>query len=245
MRLAGVDAPEANDGCGPNATAAVNALAGPGAAVDVEAAELPLDTRTGRHRAYIRVSHAGERWTLQELLLQDGLARMDRGGRFETTWYTTWFDAAERMARGASLGIWGDHCAGLFEEFGEALPPEHTGQTVFAARLVGRVGDRFARYQLEYPGDGSTYTINLHTRPADGAMLRNAGFRVYGPQAGKLYATGGAQPGLYPSVAANLSSREPGVYTIQVYNYNPGVTMEYELSVDAGLEPILLTVAPP
>ena len=62
-------------------------------------------------------------------------------------------------------------------------------------------------------------------------MLQNVGFKVFGPQAGRTYATGGAQPGLRPNVAGNLISTEPGPYTIQVYNFDPTTPIEYELGL--------------
>ena len=62
-------------------------------------------------------------------------------------------------------------------------------------------------------------------------MLRTAGFRLYGPS-GRLYVTGGAQPGLRPNVVGDFSSREPGTYTVQVYNYGEPRS-SYEVSLQA------------
>ena len=43
---------------------------------------------------------------------------------------------------------------------------------------------------------------------------------------------GGAQPGLRPNVAGDFSSREPGTYTVQVYNYSDAA-IDYEVSLQA------------
>src|SRR5689334_19416240 len=47
-------------------------------------------------------------------------------------------------------------------------------------------GGRVANYPIFYPGDKSVYTINLQISPDDSALLQNAGFKVFGPQAGKI-----------------------------------------------------------
>jgi len=112
IRFAGVNAPEVGQECGADATALVNQYARAGAAVAVEPAEFDFDPGTNRYRAYLRVDVNGEPWTLEELLLLNGLARMDRGGRYETTRYFDWFDQAERAAREQRKGIWGAGCSG-------------------------------------------------------------------------------------------------------------------------------------
>ncbi|HEY3108278.1 MAG TPA: amidohydrolase family protein [Chloroflexota bacterium] len=107
-----------------------------------------------------------------------------------------------------------------------------------AAVIKGRLapGGNTATYSLAYPADMSVYTISLQVFPDDARVLQNTGFKVFGPQAGRVYVTGGAQPGLRPNVAANLISADPGPYTIQVYNYDPITPIDYELSV-AGNRP--------
>jgi hypothetical protein len=94
--------------------------------------------------------------------------------------------------------------------------------------LQGRLepGGRFAYYTLGYPG-GVAVTINLRVIPDDPAVLRNVGFRVYGPTPGRVYLTGGVQPGLTPNVSGDLVSPEPGVYLVQVYNSHPSATVHF------------------
>jgi hypothetical protein len=81
-------------------------------------------------------------------------------------------------------------------------------------------GGTFAYYRIGYTG-GTVTTINMRVNPDDPVVLGNVGFRVYGPTPGKVYLTSGAQPGLTPNVSGDLVSAEPGVYLIQVYNYDP------------------------
>jgi L-fuconolactonase len=92
-------------------------------------------------------------------------------------------------------------------------------------------GGNVATYPISYPGDKSVYTIGLQVSPDDAGVLRNAGFKVFGPQSGRVYASGGAQPGLRPNVAGNLISGDAGTYSIQVYNFDPTTPIDYELSL--------------
>lgn len=59
---------------------------------------------------------------------------------------------------------------------------------------------------------------------------QNVGFRVYN-QRGQVVATGGAQPGVAPNVSGDLTSGEKGRYLVQVFNYDPSVAIDYELSL--------------
>jgi len=92
-------------------------------------------------------------------------------------------------------------------------------------------GGRVNVYTLDYPGDETVYTINLQVTPDDPRLLQQVGFKVYGPQSGKIYAIGGAQPGLRPNVSANLISGDPGRYFIQIYNFDRSVVIDYDLTV--------------
>jgi hypothetical protein len=57
----------------------------------------------------------------------------------------------------------------------------------------------------------------LNVTPDDGQLLGRVGFRVYGPRAGWVYATSGAQPGLRPNVSGDMRSADTGEYVVQVY----------------------------
>src|SRR5579884_3655294 len=92
-------------------------------------------------------------------------------------------------------------------------------------------GGHVVTYPLSYPGDMSVYTIGLQVSTDNPAVLRNVGFKVFGPQNGKTYVTGGARPNLRPNVSGNLISADKGPYTIQVYSYDPFTPIDFELSV--------------
>jgi hypothetical protein len=94
----------------------------------------------------------------------------------------------------------------------------------------------FAKFAFSYPGDESVYTLNLQASPDDGALLAAAGFEVYGPD-GALVVRGGAEPGMTPNVSANVISKVPGTYLVQVYNYHPAIPLDYQLSLVTGPPP--------
>jgi hypothetical protein len=78
---------------------------------------------------------------------------------------------------------------------------------------------KYAFFSFYYPGDNSTVTIGVDFLPGDPSAVHNAGFKVYGPTNGKLYATGG-QTGKHPSYEAAFASTEAGTYLLQVSNAN-------------------------
>jgi hypothetical protein len=90
---------------------------------------------------------------------------------------------------------------------------------------------RFAIYQFTYPGDASTYTVNVRVTPDDAGLLGLAGFRIYGPQPDVVYATGGGQPGMEWNVSADLIATDPGTYVVQVFNWNPDREIDFEVSL--------------
>jgi L-fuconolactonase len=98
-------------------------------------------------------------------------------------------------------------------------------------RLAAGAAGHFATYTFEYPGDESVYTIALQVFPDETRVLENAGFKVFGPQPGRVYVTGGAQRGLRPNVSGNLIGKERGSYTVEISNYDPAVAIEYELTI--------------
>lgn len=93
---------------------------------------------------------------------------------------------------------------------------------------------RFAFYTFQYPGDGSTLTVEAEITPGDPVSASRAGVSIYGPTAGKLYATAG-QTGTHPSHRAEFSSSEAGTYVLQVFNYNV-TPIRYDVAI-AGLPP--------
>lgn len=118
-----------------------------------------------------------------------------------------------------------------------AAPSAVGGQSSFRGHLAASSGGKFETYEFTYPGDQSVYTINLNITPDDPQVLKNAGFKVYGPTKDKVYVEGGVQQGLVPNVSGNVITIEPGTYVIQVYNYNPSAAIDYEISLVPGPPP--------
>jgi len=110
-----------------------------------------------------------------------------------------------------------------------AAAPSQAGG-VSGEALTGHLapGGNFAQYEFTYPGDSSTYTLNMRITPEDSAVLNLAGFEVYGPD-GALVVKGGAQPGLAANVSANVISTLPGRYMVKVYNYHPTAAIDYSV----------------
>jgi hypothetical protein len=103
---------------------------------------------------------------------------------------------------------------------------------------------RYAYYRFTYPGGGRVASVNMQVEPAFPTVLQNAGFRVYGPQLGRIYLTSGLQPGLIPNVTGDLVSEDPGVYLVQVYNYTPTVPVAFRIWVTGLPAPDQAAVAP-
>jgi hypothetical protein len=92
-----------------------------------------------------------------------------------------------------------------------------------------------AGFEFSYPGDSSVFTLNMHVTPDDPMVLRNVGFEVYNPK-GELVVKGGAQPGLFNNVSANVISTTPGTYFVKLFNWDPQTAIDYS---------IVLVTAPP
>ena len=89
-------------------------------------------------------------------------------------------------------------------------------------------GGSFAEFAFDYPGDNSVFTLNMRATPEDTVVLRNVGFEVYDPN-GQLVVKGGAQPGLFNNISANVISTMPGSYYVKVYNYDPQTAIDYSI----------------
>jgi hypothetical protein len=104
------------------------------------------------------------------------------------------------------------------------------GKTLAGRLAVGQPDGQFAYYKIEYPGDDAPHTIDLNIFPDQHNLLLNAGFLVYGPDpTRRLYARGTPQHQHRPNVTADFRSTEAGTYTIQVYNYDPALPMDFEI----------------
>jgi hypothetical protein len=94
--------------------------------------------------------------------------------------------------------------------------------------LVGNRAGSFSLYELAYPGDDSDVMITLRFWPFDPALEPRIGFNIYDPTGHRVaQGTTRHDPGIK---VATLSTNVPGIYTVQVYNYNEALPMEYTLS---------------
>jgi hypothetical protein len=103
-----------------------------------------------------------------------------------------------------------------------------------AAPPILRAG-RFVFYRFDHSGDGSSVTVEAEITPGDIVTADRAGFHVYGPRNGRLYAastgTGeSAGTGGRPSHRAVFAAEEAGTYLVQVFNYNV-TPIQYQLAV--------------
>jgi hypothetical protein len=103
------------------------------------------------------------------------------------------------------------------------------GQTLVGHLAVGQPNGQFAYYKIAYPGADSTFTVELNIFPDQHNLLLNAGFNVYGPDGTRLFARGSPQHLHRPNVSADFRSAEAGIYTVQVYNYDPVLPIDFEI----------------
>lgn len=114
-----------------------------------------------------------------------------------------------------------------------AVDPSAVGTAaLFRDRVSGSLGGRaagaHAYYAFDYPGGEALRRIVARTAPTDPAALARFGFRVYGPRRDDLYVMSIMRPGEASGV---LPYGEPGRYLIDLYNYNPGGQVDYQLSL--------------
>jgi hypothetical protein len=114
-----------------------------------------------------------------------------------------------------------------------ASPQQLLDSAAVAAALVGSNAGAFDYYSVNYPGDQSVVTIEMHYAPADPVTTSAVGFNVYTDSG---YSIGRAEPvaetggeGIYQLQYADDTEQ---AWLIQVYNYLPDVAVNYALSVD-------------
>ncbi|HEY3078693.1 MAG TPA: hypothetical protein VGM69_02185 [Chloroflexota bacterium] len=111
-----------------------------------------------------------------------------------------------------------------------------------AAPPILRAG-RFVFYRFDHPGDGSPVTVEAEITPGDIISADRAGFHVYGPRGGRLYAES-AGTGGHPSHRSIFAPTEAGTYLVQIFNYNV-TPIHYQLSVLGVATVAAPTPAPP
>ncbi len=97
-------------------------------------------------------------------------------------------------------------------------------------RLTGNRAGAFDYYRLD--GEpGESVWIKMRYQPNNAVIARGVGFNVYrGPERVGQGQTLEEDPG---ALWTNLVPREPSTYLVQVYNYMPGLQVDYELEVMA------------
>jgi hypothetical protein len=109
--------------------------------------------------------------------------------------------------------------------------------TTTPGTLVGNPAGAFALYNIQYPGDDVTMTIELRYVPADPVTTAAVGLNVYRPdgsrigQGAQCQDTGG--DGL---LRLSYADSDPATLTVQVYNYLDGGMLYYTLSSALGGE---------
>jgi hypothetical protein len=103
--------------------------------------------------------------------------------------------------------------------------------------LPGGPGGHFAYFAFAYPG-GWPMTIELVPHTSDEAILRYAGFNLYGPRPNHVYLEGKVDENKLFVGRRDLNDQDRGLYLLQVYHYhpNPDAVLNYSLRV-AGLPP--------
>jgi hypothetical protein len=103
--------------------------------------------------------------------------------------------------------------------------------------LPGGPGGHFAYYSFAYPG-GWPMTIELVPHTQDEAILRYAGFNLYGPRPNHVYLEGKVDENKQFIGRRDLNDQDRGLYLLQVYHYhpNPDAVLSYSVRV-AGLPP--------
>ncbi len=93
--------------------------------------------------------------------------------------------------------------------------------------VTGRSGGIYTFYKVTVPVGGPDVQLLLTVWPDDANIATGVGFVVYGPNGDE--AARGATTGTPGERRATLSTRKPGVYEVQVYNYVHGLTISYIL----------------
>ena len=114
------------------------------------------------------------------------------------------------------------------EESMQAEPVESVATTA-TGQVVGNRAGAYALHPVASTGDGSDITVTVTFSPRDRAFAEAIGFNIYRPD-GERVATGTpiSEPG---QRVATFAGEVAGNYTVQVFNYQDGLTLSYSLEV--------------
>ena len=118
--------------------------------------------------------------------------------------------------------------------------PLSTSQSA-SGSLVGSAAGSYAYYTVDYPGDGSVGTVGLTISPTDAWIANAVGVTIY--QAGNQITTSNVLGDVPGHKALTFSSTTRGPMLVLVYDYWPGTTVSYRLTL-SGVSPFTTPTLP-
>jgi len=107
-------------------------------------------------------------------------------------------------------------------------PIELKGTAPQTGSLEAASGGSF-RYYSFHAARETNVTVSLQVEPNSQGILERAGFKVYGPERGKEYLQSELDTGRRPNQRGTLWVTRSGTYIVQVYNYNPQLSVDYRI----------------
>jgi hypothetical protein len=104
----------------------------------------------------------------------------------------------------------------------------------YAGTLVGAPGGAFQEIGFETPGGHRPVSLRLEVAGSQGSLGQNVGFNVYRGADDAWVARGvplEGDPNQRVAIAS-VSNLRPLPYTVQIFNYRPGTTLDYVLTLD-------------
>jgi hypothetical protein len=95
--------------------------------------------------------------------------------------------------------------------------------------LVGQASGAFNYYVVQYPGNNSALAISITAPSTSATSPGTIGFNVYEGSTLKATAHTADDGNGNQSGAWNFTDPNPHTYGIQIFNYAPGVTLNYKL----------------
>lgn len=108
--------------------------------------------------------------------------------------------------------------------------------------LTGSSAGAYAYYRFDYPGKNQVAHIELRFTPGDRYVARAAGFKLYRGDSEVVDRHG--EGGREAVAFYDLDRGQAASYTIQVYNYNQGTTINFTLSVSGIALPTPIPAGP-
>ncbi len=107
--------------------------------------------------------------------------------------------------------------------------PQLVNGVAATGSIVGSRAGAFAYYTISYLGDRSVVTIELEFAPADPVIRLGFGFNVYGPDGYFIGEGAAAESESHEPMQLQYSDNNLATWLVQVYNYIPGLQVQYSL----------------